>query len=287
MRRLTTSVLVCLVAMGVSASVFAQRYPRTADQRKWNEPFEPFRIIGNIHYVGTADLASYLITSDQGHVLIDTGLEEDAAQLIASIARLGFSVRDVKVLLNTQAHFDHAAGLAAVKRLSGARLLASGKDAETLASGGKDDFALGDDLMFPAVKADGIVVDGQVVTVGPISLTAHVTPGHTKGATTWTTTVRDNGRELFVVFPASTTINPSVKTLDHPKYPEMRADFTRTYATLKSLKPDVFLAQHAGAFGLKDKAARLKRGESPNPFIDPEGYRRIIGLLEASFLKHP
>jgi metallo-beta-lactamase class B len=279
-------------------------YPRTDEQRAWNKPFEPFRIIGPIHYVGTADLASYLITSDAGHILLDSGLESNAAQLIASIEKLGFRLRDIKVILNSQSHFDHAAGLAEIKKRSGARLLASAKDTIVLEAGGKNDPAFGNELQFPAVKVDGPIADGQVVTVGPNALTAHLTPGHTPGTTTWTMTVRDSapgaggsnssagnasaattGRDYRVVFVGSMTV--ILEKLDTPTYPEARADFERTFKTLKALQPDIFLAQHAGIFGLADKYARLKAGATPNPFIDPEGYPKVIARYEEAYRKHP
>jgi metallo-beta-lactamase class B len=279
-RRLLTVLAVAVAAVTLLA---AQPYPRNAVQRDWNAPFEPFRIIGSIHYVGTADLGSYLITSDAGHILLDTGLEEQATQLLASIERLGFKVSDIKVLLNSQPHFDHAAGLAEVKKRSGARLLVSAKDAPVLEAGGKNDPAL--DFTFPAVKVDAHIDDGQIVAVGPLKLTAHLTPGHTKGTTTYEMTVRDGNRDLRVLFVGSTTIVPDVSALNNPKYPEIRADLDRTYAKLKTFQPDVFLGQHAGLYGLADKFAKLKAGASPNPFIDPDGYKAQIARLEEAYRK--
>ena len=246
----------------------------------------PFQIIGPIHYVGTFDLASYLITTPNGHILIDSGLEADAAQLQASIEKLGFSVKDVRILLNTQAHFDHAAGLGAFKRLSGARMLASAGDAPLLESGGQNDPAFGNDLTFSPVPVDAIVKDGERVTLGNVALTAHMTPGHSKGTTTWSMTVRDGGRDLLVVFAGSTSVpNPGMQLINNPRYPTLVDDYKRTFATLKAMKADVFLTQHASAFGLHDKAARLKAGEKPNPFIDPTGYARWITGSERSFLE--
>ena len=286
--RLAFVSMLTVAAAALDAAGFlgpAQPYPRTDDQRAWNIPFEPFRIVGPIHYVGTAELGSYLITSDAGHILIDTGLEEQATQLIASIERLGFKVSDIKVLLNSQAHFDHAAGFAELKKRSGAKMLASAKDALMLEAGGNGDPAFGDKYLFPAVKVDGHIADGQVVAVGPLKLTAHLTPGHTKGTTTWEMTVRDQNRDLRVFFVGSTSIQPDVSGLNNPKYPEIRADLDRTYATYKTFQPDIFLSQHAGYYGLADKFAKLKAGASPNPFIDPEGYKAQIARLEEDYKK--
>jgi metallo-beta-lactamase class B len=281
-RRLGSLAVAVAVAATALVTLAAQPYPRNDVQRAWNAPFEPFRIIGPIHYVGTADLASFLITSDAGHILLDTGLEEPATQLVASIERLGFKVSDIKVLLNSQSHFDHAAGFAALKKRSGARLLASAKDAPVLEAGGKNDPAL-EGLAFPAVKVDGHIEDGQVVTVGPLKLTAHLTPGHTKGTTTWEMTVRDQNRDLRVLFVGSTSIVPDVSALNNPKYPEIRADLDRTYAKLKTFQPDIFLSQHAGYYGLADKFAKLKAGATPNPFIDPDGYKAQLARLEEAY----
>ncbi len=281
-------VLCYLAVVGVSSfttAVAGQGYPKNDEQRAWNRPFEPFRIIGNIYYVGTAELASFLITSTEGHVLLDSGLEDAATELLASIATLGFNARDIKILLNTQAHFDHAAGLAAVKGVSGASMIASAADRILLESGGRDDFAFGDALAFAQVKVDRTVRDGEAVTVGPTTLTAHLTPGHTKGTTTWTMVAREGGQEHRVVFAGSTSINPGVQVRNNPKYPEMFADFEKTFATLRALPVDIFLTQHAGAYGLIDKAARLKSGATPNPFIDPDGYTRWIDNGERNVRK--
>jgi metallo-beta-lactamase class B len=276
------AVALCAV---LGAAAVAQDYPRTDDHRAWNKPAEPIRIVGPIYYVGTFDLASYLITTSAGHILMDSGLESSAAQILAAVKKLGFSPSDIRILLNTQAHFDHAAGLAALKRVSGARMLASAGDAAGLESGGRDDFAFGNDLTFPPVKVDQIVADGQRVTLGDVTLTARLTPGHSKGTTTWLVTVPEGGRELSVVFAGSTSVaDPDMSLTGNPKYPTLVEDYKRTFAFLKTLEPDVFLTQHASAFGFHDKARRLKAGESPNPFVDRAGYARWLTAAERSFL---
>jgi metallo-beta-lactamase class B len=278
-------VFAALVVVVGAVALVAQEYPRTPDQRAWNKPAEAFRIIGPIHYVGTFDLASYLISTPEGHILIDSGLESDAGQLRRSIASLGFDVKDVKILLNTQAHFDHAAGLAALKQMSGARMLASAADAALLESGGRNDPAFGDSLTFPPVGVDAVVKDGERVTLGGITLTAHLTPGHSKGTTSWSMTVQEGGRELSVLFAGSTSIpNPDMTLVNNPRYPTLVDDYKRTFAFLKARTPDVWLTQHASAFGLHDKLVRLKAGAQPNPFIDTEGYRRWLTGSERSFL---
>jgi metallo-beta-lactamase class B len=277
------AVIVCVLGAVAAA---AQDYPRSDDHRAWNKPAAPFRIAGPIHYVGTFDLASYLITTSAGHILIDSGLESNAAQLRSSIETLGFAVKDVRILLNTQAHFDHAAGLAAFKSASGARMLASAPDAALLESGGRNDPAFGDELTFPPVKVDGILKDGQQIALGDVTLTAHMTPGHSPGTTSWTTTVQEGGRSLRVLFAGSTSIPSSDMVLvGNPRYPTVVADYKRTFAFLKAQQPDIWLTQHASAFGLHDKAARLKAGASPHPFVDPDGYTRWLTGSERSFLE--
>jgi metallo-beta-lactamase class B len=276
-----------VVAIAVlCATAVAQDYPRTPDQRGWNQPADPFRLMGPIHYVGTFDLATYLITTPAGHIVIDSGLESDAKQIQAGIQALGFKLRDVRILLNTQAHFDHAAGLATLKKVSGARMLASAADAVMLEAGGRGDFAFGDALAFAPVEVDETINDGQRITLGDVALTAHLTPGHTKGTTTFTMRLREAGRERLVVFAGSTSIpNPDMPLTNNARYPNLAADYKRTFAFLKGLKPDVFLTQHAAAFALHDKARRLKAGETPNPFIDPSGYSQWVTASERSFLE--
>lgn len=284
MRSVALGCAIALLCVQPATMIGQQPYPRTDDQRKWNEPFEPFRIIGNVYYVGTADLASYLIATPDGHILVDSGLEESATQLLASIAKAGFDARDIKFILNTQAHFDHAAGLAAVKGVSRAAMVASAEDRIVLEAGGKDDFAFDDRLTFAPVKVDRVVADGETVTVGPATLTAHLTPGHTKGTTTWTLVVREAGKDYRVVIAGSTGVNVD-KVRGNPTYPTMVEDFEKTFATLRALPVDVFLSQHAAAYGLFDKVARLRKGDTPNPFIDPDGYKRWLENGEKAFRK--
>lgn len=252
-----------------------------ADRRR-NEPFEPFRVIDNIYYVGAADVTSFLVTTPRGHILIDAGYAETAPQIKANVARLGFKIEDVKILLTTQAHFDHAGGLADIKRASGARLLASPGDAGLLAAGGKGDFAFGDELFYEPLKTDKLIADGEKITLGGTTLRAVFTPGHTKGCTAYTTTVRERGRSYSVLFFGGTSA-PGYKLVGNDKYPNIVADYEYTFRVSKALKPDVFLAAHGQFFDLAGKAGRLRKGASPNPFIDPESYRRYLATSEKTF----
>lgn len=247
----------------------AQKDPAS---RASNQPVEPFRILGNLYYVGASDATSFLITTPDGNILLDSGFEETVPLIRDNVKKLGFKMEDVKLLLNSHSHFDHAGGLAALKHLTGAKMVAMDTEAPLLARGGKNDFRFGDDLAFPPVEVDRVIHDGDTVTLGGVTLTAHKTPGHTPGCTTWTMKAQDGGKSYDVVFLGSDTINPGVVLTHNPKYPGIAADYAHTFDILKSLPCDVFLASHGSFFDLKGKTERLRKGEMPNPFIDPQGY---------------
>lgn len=251
-------------------------------RRTWNQPVRPFRIIGNIYYVGATEVSSFLIVTPAGHILLDSGFAETVPQIKDNIAQLGFKLEDVKILINSHAHFDHAGGLADLKELTGAKLAASEADAAALAVGDKDDFQWGDTFAFKPVKADRILRDRDTIELGGVTMTAHLTPGHTKGCTTWTMKVEDHGKQLDVLFTGSTTI-PGYKLVDNAKYPNIVADYAHTFALLKTLKCDVFLGPHGSFFEMIDKRARLEKGEQPNPFIDPRNYREVIARTEKAY----
>ncbi|MBC7922312.1 MAG: subclass B3 metallo-beta-lactamase [Ferruginibacter sp.] len=259
--------------------------PSSSNQKSsfedWNQPFEPFRIVGNVHYVGTNNLACFLITTSAGHVLIDTGLEESAPIVRANIATLGFRLKDIKIILSGHAHFDHVAGHAAMKQATGARVYATAADAAILESGGTKGFH--PLTPYPPVKVDRILRDGEVVRLGDQALTAHLTPGHTDGNTTWTTTVKENGKEYRVVFVASMSINPGVHLVDYPPWPTIAEAYAESFQRLKSLPCDVFLGPHAPFFDLEAKVGRMKAKTDPNPFVDPQGYRDYLASFEKSY----
>jgi metallo-beta-lactamase class B len=269
-----------LFAVGPAHSAAAQ------DRVAWNKPFEPFKVIGPIYYVGTIELGAYLIATPDGHLLIDGGLKESSPVIEQSIRQLGFKPQDIRVLLTTQAHYDHVASMAYFHRVSGARVEVMKGDAELLASGGKTDYLAarwGPSSQFEPVKATRVLKDGDTVTLGGITLTARATPGHTPGCTTWVATVQDGGKSYKVVFPGSTSINPGTRLVGQESYPGIARDFAHTFEVLGSLKPDVFLAGHAGAFGLAEKRDRMKAGAPVNPFIDPAGYATYIAGKKADF----
>lgn len=252
----------------------------------WKEPIEPFRIVGNIYYVGTAELASYLITTPSGHILLDTPLESETPLLMESIRKLGFDPKDIRILLNSQAHFDHTGALAALKKLSGAKMMAGRGDAEILARGGRGDFAFGDKHPFPPVSVDRPLDDGDDVTLGGVTLHVRLTPGHTRGSTTYSTTVTEDGRTYKVVFAGSLSINPGVR-LAHPEsYRGIADDYARSIQILSSLHPDVFLSAHGIFFGLKEKAAAARADSAGNPFVDPGRYTRWLEAFKKSYESH-
>jgi metallo-beta-lactamase class B len=250
--------------------------------RARNQPVKPFRIIGNIYYVGASDVTSYLIVTPQGNILLDSGFVETVPQIKQNIAQLGFRIEDVKVLINGHAHSDHAGGLALLKRTTGAKLMATEPDAALLAAGGKGDFAFGDQFLYQPVKADRILHDGDEVELGGVKMVAHLTPGHTKGNTTWTMKVKEGGKDYNVVFAGSTTA-PGYKLVNNAKYPTIADDYARTFRVLKSLPCDVFLAPHGSFFSLKEKSKLLAEGKEPNPFIDPNGYKTFLEETEIEF----
>jgi len=259
-------------------SLFAQ-----ADEtsRSWNKPVAPFRIAGNLYYVGAIEITSYLITTPEGHFLLDGGFVETAPQIEHNIAELGFKLTDVKFLLNSHAHYDHAGGLAELKKVTGAKFLASGGDAPLLRSGGHGDFRFGDTLTFPPIAPDQIVHDGEAIRLGNQMMVAHLTPGHTKGCTTWTTKIRDGDKVYDVVFVGSQSAL-DYKFVGQESYPGITADFERSFALLNHLPCDIFLASHGSFFHFVEKHERLLRGDA-NAFIDPKGYKAYLRESEQEF----
>ena len=250
--------------------------------REMNQPVPPFRIAGNLYYVGAKEVCSFLITTPQGHILLDGGFAETAPQIERNVAQLGFKVEDVKLLLNSHAHLDHAGGLAELKRKSRAKLIASARDADLLRNGGHGDFRFGDTLLFPPVEVDQIIDDGETIALGDQKLTAWLTPGHTKGNTTWVTKIFDGGRTYDAVFAGSPTAL-DYQLIGKESYPGIAADFEKTFAALKRLPCDIFLSDHGTFFHFLEKRERLLSGENPNPFIDPDGYKRFVTHFEKEF----
>ncbi len=273
------SLLAPLVALTLSFAQSGMTYPAN-----WTAPVAPFKIVGNIYYVGTEDLASYLVITPAGSILIETGVEPNVDTVAHNVAALGFKITDVKYILTTQAHFDHVGGHAKMKQLTGAQVVVSEADAPIVEGGGRGDYNFGSKYYFAPVHVDRRIQDGDTVRLGGTVLTAHLTPGHTKGCTTWTTEVQDGGKALHVVFAGSTTVNEGVKLVGNEKYPGIADDFKRTFATLNKLPADVFLPAHGSQFeNFLDKAAAARRSAQPNPFIDPDAMHRYVVESQRAF----
>jgi len=250
----------------------------------WTEPFAPFRIAGNLYYVGSKGLASYLITTPKGHILINSDLEASVPLLQDSVAKLGFKFTDIKVLLISHAHWDHDAGSAAIKKLSGAKYMVMDADVPVVESGGKADFQYSSkpEWLYPPTKVDRVLHDGDEVKLGETTLVAHLTPGHTKGCTTWTMKVADGGKMLDVVIVGSPNVNPGYKLVGNQLYPGIADDYRRMFRVLGALHCDLFLGAHGAYFGMLDKVSKMKPG-APNPFIDPEGYKKFVEQKDLEF----
>ena len=250
----------------------------------WTEPFPPFRIAGNLYYVGSKDLASYLISTPQGHILINSDLVTSVPLIRASVEKLGFKFSDIKILLISHAHWDHDGGSAAIKALTGANYMVMDGDVSVVESGGKTDFQYGNQLasLYPPAKVDRALRDGDEVKLGGATLVAHLTPGHTRGCTTWTMKVEEAGKIYDVVIIGSPNVNDGYRLVGNESYPGIASDYERTFQVLKSLPVDIFLGAHGSYFDLQTKYPRLKEGAA-NPFIDPAGYRSYVADRERAF----
>ena len=298
MNRLISVVGICLCLTVVSASTgAADRQPRLAsdatidaaeraplnpfaESGRWNTPYAPFKVIGNIYYVGTAGVSAYLITSPKGHILIDGILAQSVPQIIGNVKTLGFDIRDVKYLLNSHAHIDHAGGLAGVQRASGATMIASAADKPFLERGDIGHGPSGG-MKFPPIRVDRVIGDGGTVRLGGVTLTAHLTPGHSPGCTSWSmATVGADRVRRQVFFHCSGTV--AGQSLMPEAYPGIVANFRATFAKVRKYKADVFLANHDNFFDLAEKRARKVAGDE-NAFVDAGELQRFNTLMENRF----
>jgi metallo-beta-lactamase class B len=250
----------------------------------WTEPFPPFKIAGNLYYVGSKGLANYLITTPQGHILINSDLEENVPLIRASVEQLGFKFTDIKILLISHAHWDHNAGSDTIKKLTGAKYMVMDADVSVVESGGKTDFQYGNvaQSLYLPTKVDRVLHDGDEVKLDGTVLVAHLTPGHTKGCTTWTMKLQEGGQAYNVVIIGSPNVNPGYKLVNNARYPQIAADYKRMFRVLKSLPCDIFLGAHGGYFDLERKYARLKE-TALAAFVDPEGYKKYVADKEQAF----
>jgi len=241
----------------------------------WHRPFPAFRIAGDLYYVGTADLAAYLVHTPEGNILINSNFTRDVPLIRKSLDQLGFRYQDTKVALISHAHGDHDEGMGLIQRETGAKLMVMDADVAEVQS-----------TVFgrPGARVDRVLHDGDTVELGGARLTAHLTPGHTKGCTTWTMQVSDGGRTLNAVIVGSPNVNRGYILVGNKNYPQIAQDYVKTFAVLKSLPCDLFLGAHGAYFGLLAKYERMKAGGA-NPFIDPEGYKSYVAEREATFRK--
>lgn len=267
----------CCVVLVITA-------PLTAQRELWTRSFPAHRVIGNLYAVGTYDLGVFLITSRDGHILINTGLEDSTSLIVGNIESLGFRLEDVKILLTMQAHWDHTAALAEIKELTDAKMLATAGDAPVLQDGGFSDPHFGGRVSFEPVRVDKIIVDGELIELGEIRLTVVETPGHTAGSSSYTMLARENGRDYNVVIANMGTINTGKRLVVNPTYPGVAEDFAETFRKQKAMDVDVWVAAHGGQYGLHGK---YEAGEDyrTETFVDPEGFVTAVENLEKLYLE--
>jgi metallo-beta-lactamase class B len=253
--------------------------------QEWLQPFPGFRVVGSLYYVGGYDLASYLITTPEGHILINTGAYDSVDMIRSSIESLGFEFDDIEVLLTTQAHWDHVADLATIKRLTGARLFAHEDDVASLEDGGVSDFRYPDGRspVFEPVRVDRHLQNGSTIELGGTVLTLHHHPGHTKGASSFSFTTADAGRDYSVLIVNMGSINPGVELLNMRAYPAIAADYAATFRAQKALSADIWVSSHASHFDLHDRVVPGAPYD-PTRFMDPAGYAAKIDEYERRYL---
>jgi metallo-beta-lactamase class B len=288
MGRMKSSLRYCvgLVALLLSLQLQAQTDPA------WTTAIDPYRIAGDLYYVGSKDLASYLVVTPQGNILINSSLEASVPLIRSSVEKLGFRFADIKILLISHAHFDHDGGSAEVLRLTHARYMVMDGDVPVVESGGAKDFAYGaatgtPGSRYPAAKVDRVLHDGDEVRLGGAVLVAHKTAGHTRGCTTWTLREQDHGKILDVVIVGSWNVNPGFRLVDRPgqlaSYPGIEQDYERTFSVLKNLPCDVFLGAHGAYFDMLGKLKKLQAGATENVWVDPQGYQAAVAERKAAF----
>lgn len=270
---LRSILLATLISFGLNIS-------RAQVVSKWNQPEAPLHIAGNLYYVGTNYLASYLFVTPQGDILINPDFAESVPLIEKNVAAVGQKFSDIKIILISHAHDDHAAGCALAKKLSGAKLMVMAQDVPVIESGGAHDFAY--HVRWAPAHVDRALHDGDTVSLGGTTLVAHLTPGHTKGCTTWTGDIKDHGKTLHMVIVGSPNVNPGYRLVNNKAYPTIAQDYDTTFRVLRSLPCDLFLGAHGAYFDFAAKRKRITPG-GPNPFIDPAGYKAFVDETEGNF----
>lgn len=248
-----------------------------------NRPVRPFRIIGNVFYVGTNDSTSFLIVTSAGLILVDTAFEESVPMIHKNIETLGYQLTDVKIILSGHAHFDHVAGHQTMKELTGAMIYATAPDALILGSGGLKGFFPFAEYNYRPVTVDKIIKSGDRVKLGNVSMRSHMLPGHTEGNTAWSLTADDNGKKYTVLIAPSMSVNAGVKLVNNKEWAGVTDAYISSFKKLRTLKCDVFLSSHAGFFDFEGKIKKLAAGVRPNPFIDRTGFISYVDRMETAF----
>lgn len=284
MRRSWSPMLI--IVLSTLISLVASPDSTIAQSNDWTEPFPPFKIAGNLYYVGSKGLANYLIATPKGHILINSDMEENVPLIRASVEKLGFKFTDIKILVISHAHWDHGGASDTIKKLTGAKYMVMDADVSVVESGGKTDFQYGNDpkTLYQPTKVDRVLHDGDEVKLGGTVLVAHLTPGHTKGCTTWTLKVADGGKTYDVVIIGSPNVNQGYRLVNNSEYPKIAQDYERTFKVLKSLPCDIFLGAHGNYFGLETKYPRIK-DEGLAVFVDSAGYKKYVEDKEQEFKK--
>src|SRR5262245_22843007 len=250
---------------------------------EWTKPMEPFKILGNLYYVGSQNIGSYLFVTPQGDILLDTGMPSMHQAVKGNIEKLGFKLSDIKIMISSHAHIDHIGGHAEMKKATGAQVMALGEDARALELG--KDLSPVEYLGWTPVKVDRVLKDGDTVSLGGTTLRAVWTPGHTPGATTWVTTIADCGRNYNVVFPGGAGPNPGTPVVGNAKHPRLAEETLDTFRKLRQLNPDIQLPGHPGQL-LMGKVEAIKNGVRPHPLLVPAGeWVKGIDMQEANFRK--
>ena len=274
-RRALLRKLTALAAAPLAAQTAEELFRRNiGTPEQFNKQFPPHKVIGNIYYVGSESLASFLIVTPQGNILINSCFEATVPVIRKSVEQLGFKFTDIKIILGSHAHADHMEGDALAKELSGAQVIAMAEDVPALRK------------IEPKGKphpVDRILHDGEEVKLGGMTLVAHLTPGHTRGCTTWTTKAQEDGKTYDVVIIGSVGVNPNFQLVNNKEVPDMAEEYVRSFKVLRALPCDVPLGSHPAMYNLAEKYPKI--GKGPNPFIDPEGYKHELDVQEHAFLQ--
>jgi metallo-beta-lactamase class B len=278
------ALMILAVALALSVSAASITTTTRAANSEDRAAFPAYRVIGDVYFIGSKDLGIFLVTTPQGHILVNAGMPDSVPMIQANVQSLGFRFQDIKILLISHAHFDHDGGVARVKELTGAKYMVMDADVPVVESGGKEDFfyANAPDGSYPPAKVDRVLHDGDIVQLGETVLTAHLTPGHTKGCTTWSMKVRENSKTYDLVIVGSPNVNPGYQLVKNTAYPQIADDFEKNFRVLRSLHCDIFLGAHGSYYDMETKYRNIRAGAA-NPFIDPKGYTEFVEERERAF----